>query len=367
MKKKMISGLLAVAMVASVLAGCGQGSRQTTEAAKRTEAAKAETKGETSADTKAETSADTKAEDTKAEDAGTEAVEKATQAAAASSDNGDYTIGVIMKDNSDTFVKRIADAIEARGKELGVKLLMNDAEGDVNKQIEITENLITQQVDAIILNAQDMDGSSPCITKANEAKIPIVNCNCDTVNKDYQSFVGCEDKESGLIEANYVLENLPEGSKICVIQGPMGQAGQVGRWAGYEEAGLFDKYELLAEQTANWKREEALALAEDWITTYGDELKGIICENDDMALGALSACKAAGRTDIMITGVDAISDALTAVKNGEMACTVFQDAEGQGSTAVDTALALAKGEKVEYDIRIPFQLVTKDNVDEFIK
>ena len=356
MKKKMISGLLAVAMVASVLAGCGQGSSKTTEAAKTTDAA------ETTEPANAETSAGTKAAD-----AGTEAVEKATQAAAAASaDNGDFTIGVIMKDNSDTFVKRIADAIEARGKELGVKLLMNDAEGDVNKQIEITENLITQQVDAIILNAQDMDGSSPCITKANEANIPIVNCNCDTVNKDYQSFVGCEDKESGLIEANYVLENLPEGSKICVIQGPMGQAGQVGRWAGYEEAGLFDKYELLAEQTANWKREEALALAEDWITTYGDELKGIICENDDMALGALSACKAAGRTDIMITGVDAISDALTAVKNGEMACTVFQDAEGQGATAVDTALALAKGEKVEYDIRIPFQLVTKDNVDEFM-
>ncbi len=276
-----------------------------------------------------------------------------------------YTIGVLMKDNSDTFVKKISDAIEAKGKELGVKLIMNDAEGDVNKQIEQCENLITQQVDAIILNAQDMDGSSPCIKKAVEAGIPIINCNCDTVNKDYQSFVGCEDKDSGIIEANFVLENLPEGSNICIIQGPMGQAGQVGRWAGYEEAGLLKKYNVLAEQTANWKREEALSLAEDWITTYGDKLNAIVCQNDDMALGALAACEAAGRKDIMVTGVDAIEDALKAVEDGRMACTVFQDAAGQGETAVETALKLAKGEKVEYDIRIPFQLVTKENVADF--
>lgn len=356
MKKRLISSLLTAAMVVVMAAGCGGG--QSTDTAAATDKA-ADTQAATEAAT-AEAVAETP------EEAGAAVADQAAEAAGGK-ENGDITIAAIMKDNSDTFVKRIADAIEARADELGITLLMNDAQGDVNKQIEYTENMITQGVDAIILNAQDMDGSSPCITKAVEAGIPIINCNCDTTNKDYQAFVGCEDQESGEIEAQYVLDNLEPGSKICVIQGPMGQAGQVGRWAGYEAKGLFDTYELLAEQTANWKREEALSLAEDWIVTYGDELKAIVCENDDMALGALAACKAVGRDDIMITGVDAISDALTAVKNGEMACTVFQDAEGQGSTAVDTAVALAKGEEVEYDIRIPFQLVTQENVDEFIQ
>lgn len=341
MKKRVISMLLVTAMTAAMLAGCGAKEEAPAAETSSTEEAPAE-------------EAATTEEAASAEDVPKE--EKET-----------YVIAAIMKDNSDTFVKRIADAIEARADEIGVELIMNDSEGDVNKQIEFTENMITQGVDAIILNAQDMDGSSPCIKAAVEAGIPIINCNCDTTNKDYQAFVGCEDKESGLLEANYVLENLEEGSSICIIQGPMGQAGQVGRLAGYEEAGLLDKYTVLAEQTANWKREEALALAEDWIITYGEELKGIICQNDDMALGALAACKAAGRDDIMITGVDAISDALTAVKNGELDCTVFQDAEGQGATAVDTALKLAKGEEVEWDIRIPFQLVTQENVDDFIK
>jgi ABC-type sugar transport system substrate-binding protein len=277
----------------------------------------------------------------------------------------EIVIGVLMKDNSDTFVKKIADAIEAKGKEEGVTILMNDAEGDVNQQIEQCENLIIKQVDAIILNAQDMDGSSPCITKANEAGIPIINCNTDTTNTDYTAFVGCEDKESGLIQANFVLENLAEGSNVCMIQGPMGQAAQVGRLAGYDEANLFETYNLLTEQTANWKREEALALAEDWLVTYGDKLNAIICQNDDMALGALAACKAANRSDVMIVGIDAIEDALVAVEKGEIACTVYQDAAGQGGTAVTTAVAIAKGEDVEKDTRIPFKLITKDNVAEY--
>ena len=323
MKKKVLSMILVLVLSVSMLAACGQKDDAATE-------------GETTTSSES-----------------TESSEKT------------YTIGAVMKDNSDTFVKNIADAMVARADELGVELIMMDAVGDVNKQIELTENLITQGVDAIILNAMDMDGSVPCITKAKEAGIPIVVCNTDVNSDEYDAFVGADDVESGEIQSGYVLENLEEGASVCIIQGPMGQAAQVGRMAGYEKAGILTTYNVLAEQTANWKREEALALSEDWITTYGDELKAIICQNDDMAMGALAAVKATGRTDIMVVGIDAIEDALVAVESGELACTVFQDSAGQGSVGVETALALAKGETVEPDIRIPFILVTQDNVAEF--
>ncbi len=359
MKKRIFSILIAAMFITTMFAGCSKGSD----------------KSDSSSDTTADKDAQT---------AVTEA------AAATGKDVKDITVGALMKDNSDTFVKKISDAMQAHADELGVKLIMCDAEGDVNQQIEQCENLITQKVDAIILNAQDMEGSNPCIVAANEAGIPIVSCNCDTSNTDYQAFVGCKDEESGVIEANYVLDNLKEGSGICIIEGPMGQAGQVGRLAGYVKQGLIGKdgnsdgkYKLLAKQTANWKREEAMALTEDWLTTYGKKLNAIVCENDDMAMGALSACQASGRTDILITGVDAITDALTAVKNGEMGCTVFQDAAGQGTTALDVSIAFAQGKTINdlkdvvpegatltvetKDIRIPFQLVTKDNVDEYMK
>ena len=147
----------------------------------------------------------------------------------------------------------------------------------------------------------------------------------------------------------------------------MGQSGQVGRMAGFEEVGLLDYFDVVATQTANWKRDEAMALAEDWITTYGEDLKAIICENDDMGMGALSAAQAAGRDDIIIGGVDGLEDAVQAVKDGTYGVSVLQDSAGQGATGVDVAVAAAKGEEIAKDTRIPFRPITKDNVDAYLE
>lgn len=285
-----------------------------------------------------------------------------------SSDGEDkITIGFSSKTNSDTFVKAIADAAEAAAKEQGAELIMADAEGDVNKQISDCETLIAQQVDALIVIPQDVEGSAPVVSMANEADIPIIICNGDIADENYTAFVGCTDQESGEILGTWFNENVEHGSGICIIEGPMGQSGQVGRYAGFGEVGMLDNFEVLSCQTANWKRDEAMALAEDWLTTYGDDLKAIVCENDDMAMGALSACKAAGRTDIVIGGVDGLEDAVQAVKDGELGVSVLQDSAGQGEGAVKVALQIINGEEYEEDTRIPFRAITKDNVDAYLE
>ena len=281
-------------------------------------------------------------------------------------DNSQYVIGFSSKDNSDTFVANITDAATAKAAELGVKLLMYDARGDVNQQISDVETMIAQGVDAIIVIPQSVEGSAPVVAMCNEAGIPIIIDNGDIADKNYTAFVGCTDQQSGEILGQWFMDNLEEGSKICIIEGPMGQSGQVGRYAGLQAVGVMDKFEILACQTANWKRDEAMALAEDWIVTYGDELDAIICENDDMALGALAACEAAGRDDILIGGVDAIADAVQAVKEGRMEISVLQDAAGQGEKGVEVALAAAKGEAFELDTRIPFVGLTAKNIDAFL-
>jgi len=276
-------------------------------------------------------------------------------------------IGFSSKTNSDTFVKAIADAAQAEADGQGVELVMADAEGDVNKQISDVETMIAQQVDVIIVIPQDVEGSAPVVSMANEAGIPIVVCNGDIADKDYTAFVGCTDQESGEILGTWFNDNLDKGSKICIIEGPMGQSGQVGRYAGFEEVGMLDNFEVLSIQTANWKRDEAMALTEDWLTTYGDELKGIVCENDDMALGALSACKAAGRDDIVIGGVDGLADAVEAVQKGEQGVSVLQDSKGQGAGSIEVAMQIVKGENYEKDTRIPFRAITKDNVEAYLE
>lgn len=288
-----------------------------------------------------------------------------------SADAGDsgkkITIGFSSKTNSDTFVKAIADAAQEEADANGVELVMADAQGDVNRQISDCETMIAQQVDALIVIPQDVEGSAPVVSMAKAADIPIIICNGDIADDSYTAFVGCTDQESGEILGTWFNENLAKGSKVCIIEGPMGQSGQVGRYAGFKEVGTIDNFEVLSTQTANWKRDEAMALTEDWLTTYGNDLKGIICENDDMALGALSACKAAGRTDIVIGGVDGLDDAVAAVKAGELGVSVLQDSQGQGAGAVDVAVQIVNGEDYEKDTRIPFRAITKHNVDAYLE
>ena len=282
-------------------------------------------------------------------------------------ENSQYVIGFSSKDNSDTFVANIADAAVAKAEELGVKLLMYDARGDVNQQISDVETMIAQGVDAIVVIPQSVEGSAPVVQMCNDAGIPIIIDNGDIADKNYTAFVGCTDQQSGEILGQWFVDNLAEGSKICIIEGPMGQSGQVGRYAGFEAVGMLDKFEVLACQTANWKRDEAMALAEDWIVTYGEDLVAIVCENDDMAMGALAACEAAGRDDILIGGVDAIADAVQAVKEGRMEISVLQDAAGQGEKGVEVALAAAKGEAFEFDTRIPFVGLPANNIDAYLE
>lgn len=355
--KKLLAVLLTMIMVIGIVA-CGGDKKEDT---KETEAAKekAEEKAEEKVEEKAEEKAEKKAEETEAE--------KAEEPAGEAKDNSEIVVGFSSKDNSDQFVKQIADAAQSKADELGIQLLMSDAAGDVNKQISDVETFIAQGVDAVVVIPQSVEGSAPVVSLCNDAGIPIVVDNGDIADTNYTAFVGCTDQESGEILGQWFVDNLEAGSKVCILEGPMGQSGQVGRYAGFEAVGVLDTFEVLAIQTANWKRDEAMALAEDWITTFGDDLDAIICQNDDMAIGALSAVEAAGRTDIIIGGVDGLEEAVQAVKEGRMAISVLQDSQGQGEVGVEVAVKAAKGEEVPYDTRIPFRAITAENVDAYLE
>lgn len=291
--------------------------------------------------------------------------------AVASAETKTYKIACLMKQNADTFVQKISDAMTARAAELGseVELLMQDAEGDINKQLEQAEAMKTIGVDAVILNAVDVEGSAPIVDMFIDAGIPVIECNTLTNNFEKATcYVGSDDVDAGRIQAEFLKTVLPEDARVCYMMGPIGVSPQIYRKQGIEE-NLFNgsKIEVLQEQTANWKRAEALTLAENWLTTYQD-LDAIICQNDDMAMGVLEAVEAAGRKDkIIVIGIDAIEDAKQAVKDGRLDCTVFQDAAGQGAGSVDVALECAKaGTVVHDDVMIPFILVTIDNVAQFM-
>jgi inositol transport system substrate-binding protein len=154
---------------------------------------------------------------------------------------------------------------------------------------------------------------------------------------------------------------------VCILMGKLDNEGAILRTQGNEDTikSKFPNIRVLAKETGNWQRDQGMSLTENWITTYGNDLKGILGNNDEMALGAAEALKAAGRTDVIVMGVDAIPDAKTAVSNGSLAATVLQDAAGQGRGAADAAFKALNGQSQNPINWVPFVLIDKSNLAQY--
>ena len=164
---------------------------------------------------------------------------------------------------------------------------------------------------------------------------------------------------------DYIAKRLGGKGNVVMMHGFMGQAAQIKRDRGAREvlakqAGLT----LLADQTAEWDRAKAMTLMENWNQSYGDKINAVFAQNDEMGMGAVITLEQAKRKDkVIVASVDAIGDALQAVKNGRLDATVFQDAQGQGGGAVETAVRIVKKQPYEKRLYLPFQLVTRENVE----
>jgi ABC-type sugar transport system substrate-binding protein len=281
------------------------------------------------------------------------------------------TIGLLVKNRSDTFPRVISETIVAEAQTKGITVIVSDAEMDVSKQLQQAEDMITQKVSGIILIAVDTDGSAPIVDKAIAAGIPIVECNTTTNNVDKVVYVGSDDVDAAKIQADYIKSKLKPGIRVVQMLGAMGQSSQVDRSKGidmYLKNDASFKVEYLAEQTASWKTDVAMSLAENWLASYNNNIDVIICQNDEMAIGASQAVVAKGlKNKIMVLGIDAIPGALQLVQKGELDATVFQDAVGQGKGGLDAILDLVNKGKQESGRRmIPFKLVTQENVTQFM-
>jgi inositol transport system substrate-binding protein len=272
------------------------------------------------------------------------------------------TIGVSMMNLSSEFVAMINRAMEAKARELGVRLIVNDAQRSADRQVQQVESFVAQRVDAIILNPCEVEASSPAVDRALAAGIPIVNVNSETRSAP-TAFVGSRDEEAGRIAMDFIARRLKGQGSVVMIHGFMGQAAQIKRDQGARE--ILAKHpglRLLAEQSGEWDRAKGMALMENWIQSYGGKINAVFAQNDEMAMGALIALEQAKMKDkIVVAGVDAIADALQAVKDGRLDATVFQDAQGQGGAAVETAAKILRKQPYEKQVYIPFQLVTREN------
>ena len=277
-------------------------------------------------------------------------------------------VGVSLMNLSSEFIVMLDNALTERARELGVKLIINDAQRNPERQVRQVESFIARGVDAIILNPCEVEASSPAVDRAREAGVPIVNVNSETRSQP-TAFVGSRDEESARLAMGYLAKRLGGKGNALMMQGFMGQAAQIKRDRGAREVlAQYPEIKLLASQTAEWDRAKAMSLMENWIQSFGDKIDAVFAQNDEMAMGAVIALEQAKMKDrVLVAGVDAIADALQAVKDGRLDATVFQDARAQARAALDTVMKILRKQPYEREVYIPFRLVTRANVDEFLK
>lgn len=287
-------------------------------------------------------------------------------------------IGVTMA-NSDTFLTVLRKGIEKSAADASQPVVIEIADDDVNKQLSQVQNFIAAKVDAIIVNAVDTSATAPMTKLANDAGIPIVYVNRQPIDVDALgpkgAFVASNEVDSGTLETLEVCRLLKEAGKteasILIMVGDLANQAAVQRTKDIHDVAAGPdcgvKLNVLDEQTAVWDPVKAQDLMTNWIAA-GHKPDAVIANNDNMAIGAINAMKAAGwdMKSVIVGGIDATQEALAYMKAGDLDVTVFQDAAGQGSGAVTAAMALAKGDKVDAKVWVPFQLVTPANMDQFL-
>ncbi|MBO5652442.1 MAG: sugar ABC transporter substrate-binding protein [Selenomonas sp.] len=269
------------------------------------------------------------------------------------------------EDSEGGFTDMIRKAFGEKAKAAGVHVEFRDAKGDVNMQIDQMKEAIAAKPGAIVLLAVDATALVPMVEKANEAGIPIIITNRGLNGGKYLSCM-VDEKQAGIMQGEYMAKHLPPNAKVVYLEG---EKGFVLRWQGFKEACLDKRpdVQLLASTSANWRTSDALRNVTLWTKLF-PEIDGVIAANDNMAIGAVQALKDANRLEgCLISGVDAVDEALKLIENGEMSQTVKQDPNALADGAFRLVDACLKGNAATENIVVDFQSITKDNLAQFRK
>lgn len=287
-------------------------------------------------------------------------------------ESGQLTFGVTIQSFDDTFMRIVLDEVESTAEAMGVKIIATDGKDDPAEQIKQVENFITSKVDAIIIHVINNDIAPTITQKAVEADIPLVYMNrapeavAIPAGKKV-AVVASPEIEAGKGQAKFVAEALGGNGQAVILLGGLGSAPQIGRTQGVKEylAEYAPGITVIREQTANWKRPDAIQVVENWLAS-GDTINAVFANNDEMAIGAALALKERGmKKDVIVVGVDASPDGIAALEADDIDMTMFQNGKAQGSGSVEVAAKMAKGESFEQNVSIPFEPVTKDNAAQY--
>lgn len=279
------------------------------------------------------------------------------------------SIGLVTINLQALFFNQINEGAQQAATDLGAELQIVDANNDPARQVQAIETFITQQVDAIIVVAIDVEGIKPALTAASDAGIPSVAIDAEVEVPPASAFIGVDNYgagvEAGEYTASYIAENMPDGAQIGIV-GALNSFIQNQRRDGFTEAlAGAEGAEIVSTVDGQNVQEVALTASENLVTA-NPGIDIIYATGEPALIGVVAAVEAQGLTDsVKVIGWDLTSQAVRGIDEGFVQAVVQQDPYQEGYEAVRATIALANSETVEEQILIPVTIVTQDNVGEF--
>ena len=287
-------------------------------------------------------------------------------------EGGRPTIAFVMKTLNNPFFIDMQEGAQLAAKKLGVELIVQAAERevDVEKQMQIVENLIQRKVSALCITPSGSREIVPAILKANEAKIPVLVIDTRVDQKALAeagattvAFIGSDNKDGGRIAGEFIAGQLGGKGSVAILEGIPGHETGDARLNGFHEAiEKFKGIRIVASQTANWERDQGFNVFQNILQAHPG-VQAVFACNDMMALGAVEAISAARKKGkIIVVGFDAIKDSRTAIVNGEMHASIAQHPEEMGRLAVEYAYQAMKGQNIPAEIPVRIELITREQL-----
>ncbi|NMX59494.1 sugar ABC transporter substrate-binding protein [Pseudomonas sp. WS 5146] len=281
-----------------------------------------------------------------------------------------YRIGVSIARVDDNFMTYVRTGLEAAAKQQDVQIQFEDAQGDVVRQLNQVEGFLNQKVDAVIVLPVDTAATANMTRAAVAAKTPLVYVNRHpderTLPKGVVT-VASNDIEAGQLQMRYLAEKLGGKGNVAIIMGDLAQNATHDRTEGARQVLKdFPGIKVVEQQSAEWQRSKGMDLTSNWLLA-GTQFDAIVANNDEMAIGAAMALQQAGKAkgEIAIIGIDGLPDGLAAIKRGMLTASVFQDPKAQATQAVESAIRMIKGEPIESEVWVPFELIKLEQVAVF--
>jgi ribose transport system substrate-binding protein len=286
--------------------------------------------------------------------------------------SGRPTVALVLKTLNHPFFVDMRRGAQEAADRLGVTLQVQAAEReiDVEKQMQIVENLIQTGIQALCITPSGSREIVSALVKARDAKVPIVVVDTRVDEKaaaeagvHTETFVGSDNYEGGKLAGEYLLKASGGKARVAILEGIPGHETGDSRLRGFRDAVKGTSgVSIVASQPANWERDQGFNVFQNMLQAHPD-IDSVFACSDLMALGALEAIAAAGKSGkIRVIGFDALDDAKKAIGEGTMAASVAQFPSEMGRVAVESAVRVIRGETVPAQVKVRLELVTKENL-----